>query len=110
MPEEVSDRRSTGCVECGSLYNTALEAKACAFRHSSGGGLPDVSAIVNKAGHDGPHGPLLYTLEEARFELARRECLRSGHSFDVVYTVIDVPLCITCSNCGDSYQVVRSGM
>lgn len=46
-----------------------------------------------------------YTLAEARRELARQECQRHGHSWDVVSTLGDGPVSIVCGTCGWSGSV-----
>jgi hypothetical protein len=41
-----------------------------------------------------------YTLEEARRELARRECEHHGHSWDVISTIGAGPEAVVCTQCG----------
>lgn len=48
--------------------------------------------------------PGLYTLEEARAELARENCRRWGHSWEVLSNMLR-PFKIVCE-CGASYVVV----
>ena len=45
-----------------------------------------------------------YTLDEAERELARRECARFGHDWNVIETGAR-PTAITCGRCGDSHPV-----
>lgn len=48
-----------------------------------------------------------FTLEEARQELARQDCLADGHDFDVVATFASdgAPAYVTCSRCARSWAV-----
>lgn len=45
-----------------------------------------------------------YTLDEAKRELARRECALQGHDFDVVVD-LNEPARFYCSRCGTSWAV-----
>jgi ribosomal protein S27AE len=51
----------------------------------------------------------LYTLAEAREQLARAECVERGHSY-VVHEVVGVdgPDRVICGRCGRGWSVVRS--
>lgn len=46
-----------------------------------------------------------YTLDEAREELARRECTFHGHDWDIVSRADGVPIAIICGRCGLSHEV-----
>lgn len=46
-----------------------------------------------------------YTLAEAQRELARQECARFGHRWDVVATLAR-PTAVVCDSCGKSYKVM----
>lgn len=41
-----------------------------------------------------------YTLEEARAEMARQECARHGHSWNVIQALTGGPMRIVCESCG----------
>lgn len=47
-----------------------------------------------------------YTLEEARRELARKECSTHGHAWDVIGGLDGIPRRVLCTTCGASYRVV----
>jgi ribosomal protein S27AE len=48
-----------------------------------------------------------YTMEEAKLKLAKEECDRFGHSFDVVVEMGSAdPTRIFCSRCGRGWTVV----
>jgi hypothetical protein len=47
----------TKCTECGQMKDSALMAKACALRDRAN--YPDPGQLINRKGHDGPHGPRL---------------------------------------------------
>lgn len=44
-----------------------------------------------------------YTLNEARLELAKEECRRRGHVFNVLISSSGDPERITCDRCGRSW-------
>lgn len=46
-----------------------------------------------------------YTLEEARLELARQECMMHGHQFSVVSVIGLGPSLLKCDRCGDSWTI-----
>lgn len=47
-------------------------------------------------------------LEDARRELARRECLMTGHDYNVIDTLGEEgPSDIVCSRCGRVWHVTR---
>lgn len=49
-----------------------------------------------------------FTLEEARLELAKQECSRYGHSYDVVVSMgSDGPTTIQCDRCGKAWDVLQ---
>lgn len=45
-----------------------------------------------------------YTLAEAQAELARRECVRIGHTWSVISTLLR-PVRIVCDTCGKTYRI-----
>lgn len=51
-----------------------------------------------------------FTLEEARVELARRECSRSGHDWQVLTQrhlcdAVDRPISVVCVRCQETHAV-----
>lgn len=54
-------------------------------------------------------GEKLYTLDEARDEIARRECSVIGHSYEKIVTFQGTPTALLCERCGDGWMVVREG-
>lgn len=55
---------------------------------------------------EGSEAEQVYTLAEAGEEIARRQCLLSGHSWQVIETSVQ-PITVICSRCGKSHQVVK---
>jgi hypothetical protein len=48
-----------------------------------------------------------FTLEEARKELARLECFRHGHDWNIVtWLGQETPSAITCNRCGRTHGVL----
>jgi hypothetical protein len=47
-----------------------------------------------------------YTLDEARRELAIRECGMQGHDYDVLVVLgSNEPQCVLCRRCGESWSI-----
>jgi ribosomal protein S27AE len=46
-----------------------------------------------------------YTLEQARIELARRECAAAGHDFNIISTGAGDPVKIVCGRCGKRWGI-----
>lgn len=52
-------------------------------------------------------GETLYTLTEARAEIARRECALHGHDFNIICVTGSLdPVALVCERCGRTLQVV----
>lgn len=55
-----------------------------------------------------PGDETLFTLKEAKLELARRECALEGHYFVVMQTIgVDAPTSVVCDRCGQTWGVIR---
>lgn len=48
-----------------------------------------------------------YTLDEARREMNRRECMRWGHDWSIIQTGVGPPLMIRCDRCGTAHRIER---
>lgn len=46
-----------------------------------------------------------YTLDEARKELERQECLSNGHDWNIIEEGTGEPIILTCSRCGTKRAV-----
>lgn len=47
-----------------------------------------------------------YTLEEAKLEIARRQCAMNGHDFELVMQIGKAwPTAILCERCGEQREV-----
>lgn len=51
----------------------------------------------------------VYTLDEAKDELARKECARNGHDYRVISTKTfggaGRPLSVVCDECGEHWKI-----
>lgn len=54
-------------------------------------------------------GEPLFTLQQAKLELAKQECAIHGHDFDVLSTVLSSdPRQVLCSRCSQTWKVVTA--
>ncbi|WP_433357777.1 hypothetical protein ACQP25_44365 (plasmid) [Microtetraspora malaysiensis] len=72
-------------------------------------GAPAEPALAESAPAE-PAGPKLYTLEEARAEMARRECTAHGHDFEhIIDTRTADPVRLFCPRCKTTWTVSVAG-